>query len=196
MRTKILSAICLAFSVLLVFTIPARADGEVWYESDEGYEVVIDDQEDNISDSDEKKLAKLMKELAEYGNVVFYSTSESGIVDEGDADMAASHYYESLYGSHANGMIFAIDLDNYHQDPQGEGMLRLNTYGDLHKKISSSQIDSMIDNAVNEYYYGSDRYNWYAYTESSFQQVLDYPEKGTEALLRSLMQQRFCVNLE
>ncbi len=178
MRTKILSAICMAFSVLLIFTIPARAEGEVWYESDEGYEVVIDDEEDILSDSDEKELAKLMKELAEYGNVVFYSTSESGIVDEAEADRAASYYYEKLYGSHADGMIFAVDLDNYHQDPQGEGMLRLNAYGALKRKISSSQIDSMIDNAVNEYYYGSDRYNWYKYTEASFEQVLEYLNTG------------------
>ena len=110
------------FAALYVFTLPVKADGEVWYESDEGYEVVIDDKEDILSDSEEKKLAKLMQELAEYGNVVFYSTSESGIVDEGEADRAASYYYESLYSSYANGMIFVVDLDNYHQDPEGEGM--------------------------------------------------------------------------
>lgn len=178
MRTRVLSAICLALSVLLIFTIPSKAEAYVWYESDEGYEVLIDDEEDILSDSEEKKLAGLMKELAEYGNVVFYSTSGPGVIDEGDADRAASDYYESLYGSYESGMIFVVVLDNNHQEDPCEGMLWLNAYGELKNKISSSQINSMTYNSVDKYYDTSDRYNWYAYTDYTFQQVIDYFNTG------------------
>ena len=177
MRTRVLSAICLALSVLLIFTIPSKAEAYVWYESDEGYEVLIDDEEDILSDSEEKELAGLMKELAEYGNVVFYSTSGPGVIDEGDADRAADDYYQSVYGNQ-NGVIFAIDFDNYFQDRDHElCMLWLNKYGTMDRKISNSQVDSIIDNAYNIVARHNDR-DWYGYAEQTFKQLIDFYNTG------------------
>ena len=177
MRTKVLSAISLALSVMLIFTIPAKAEAYVWYESDEGYEVLIDDEEDILSDSEEKKLAGIMQELAEYGNVVFYSTSGPGVRDEGDADSDADEYYQYFYGGQ-NGVIFVIDFDNYFQDRDNElCMLRLNKYGDMDKRISNSQVDSIVDNAYNIVSRHDER-DWYGYAEQTFQQLIDFYNTG------------------
>ena len=176
-RTKILSTICMVFSVLLISALPVRAGGEVWYESDEGYEVLIDDEEDILSDSEEKKLADLMKGLAQYGNVVFYSTSGPGVRDEGDADADAHNYYSSVYGSQ-NGVIFVIDFDNYFQDRDHEMcMLWLNKYGTMDRKISNSQVDSIIDNSYNIVSKHDER-DWYGYAEQTFQQIIDFYNTG------------------
>lgn len=176
-RTRILSAICLVFSVLLICALPARAEGEVWYESDEGYEVLIDDEEDILSDSEEKKLAGLMEKLAEYGNVVFFSTSGPGVRDEGDADQDADNYYSSVYGSE-NGVIFVIDFDNYFQDRDHEYcMLWLNKYGTMDRKISNSQVNSIMDNTYN-IVSAHDERDWYGYAEQTFQQLIDFFETG------------------
>ena len=164
------------FAALLILSLPVKA-AEVWYESDEGYEVVIADEEDILSDSEEKELAKLMKELAQYGNVVFYSTSEGGVVEESDADRTADHYYQSLYGNQ-DGMIFVIDFDNYRQDPDnGLCMLWLNGYGSIHRKLTSSQINSIMDNTYNAVSRYNDR-DWYGYGEKTFEQLIDFFETG------------------
>ncbi len=177
MRTRVLSAICLALSVMLIFTIPAKADAYVWYESDEGYEVLIDDEEDILTDSEEQKLAGLMKELTEYGNVVFYSTSGPGVRDESDADSDADSYYKNYYGNQ-NGVIFVIDFDNYFQDRDNElCMLWLNKYGEMNRRISNSQVDSIMDNTYNTVARYNDR-DWYGYAEQTFQQLIDFYNTG------------------
>ncbi len=176
MRARIITALSIVFTLLTVSALPANA-AEVWYESDEGYEVVIADEEDILSDSEEEKLAELMEELAEYGNVVFYSTSESGIVEESDADSTADSFYKSLYGNDS-GVIFVIDFDNYFQDRDNEMcMLWLNAYGKLHGRLSSSQIDSIMDNTYNRVSRYDER-DWYGYAEQTFVQVNDFFETG------------------
>lgn len=101
---KILLLLCM-ITVLSVKTENAYA-----YEafvSEEGYQVIIEDNADLLSDEEEEQLSYKMKDITGYGNVAFITNTESC---SSTSDFAENEY-RSLFGSDS-GTVFVIDMYN------------------------------------------------------------------------------------
>lgn len=75
--------------------------------SESGYQLIIDDQADLLSEEEEEKLKQEMVKLTEYGNIAFVSVS----TNNSGTPYFASSYYHSHFGTDS-GSIFLIDMDN------------------------------------------------------------------------------------
>ena len=68
---------CIAFVLLVVSAVLLFPSNDVFaqvlYESTNGYEVVIDDEAELLTDDEEARLLQSMKPITEYGNVAFKS---------------------------------------------------------------------------------------------------------------------------
>lgn len=110
---------------------------------DSGYEVLVDDRANLLSESEENALTDIMYyDGASYGNMVFLTCSDAH-------SMTASDYqwytYNSVYGDGSSGVVFLIDMDNRKIWMQG--------YGDLSDKIDVDTANSIADKI---YTYASD----------------------------------------
>ncbi|MCR5249319.1 MAG: hypothetical protein K6E50_01790 [Lachnospiraceae bacterium] len=170
--TILLAAVLAVIAGFFGSALPVRAE-EYWEKNKEsGYEVVIDDGEELLDPDELEDLAELMYKISEYGNVVFYTCSESGQALEKEADSRADEYYYSLFRDE-NGVIFIIDFD-YGHNADEHCMLWTNTYGELEKKLTASKLNSMLDNTFNNAGY----HDWKGYADETFGQILEYFETG------------------
>ena len=85
----------LVFSLLFTFLLPVQADG---------YRVVIEDQEDLLSEAEEAKLKSEMEAITAYGHAAFVSVKQYGATDT-----YVKETYMSLFGNES-GILFVIDM--------------------------------------------------------------------------------------
>lgn len=74
---------------------------------DSGFQLIIDDQADLLSDEEEAKLKQEMVKLTEFGNIAFVSIDSNS----SSTSYFASSYYHSHFGTDS-GSIFLIDMAN------------------------------------------------------------------------------------
>lgn len=109
-----------------------------------GYQVLIKDDNDLLSSSDENKLVEEMMPLTEYGHAILWTTdvNVSDYLEQARKERKACYEYDSA-------SIFMINM--------GSRKLCIQSYGTLLKSISSSKARSITDNvsryATNRGYY-------------------------------------------
>lgn len=131
----------------------------IHFNTDEGYEVVIDDQADYLSPDQEAELSKVMIETGKYGNVVFITTDNSSY---NTAEAYAVDYFEERYGDTSSGVVFIVDMDNRE--------IYLMSEGNLRKSLTNSRCTSITDNT---YRYATEAggRNFYKCAYKTFEQV-------------------------
>ncbi len=173
----------LSLALLFVILTPLKAfAGEKEYENDDtGFTAIVNDEGDVLEASDERDLLNDMKDITDYGNVVFYSVVAKGYADDDTAQSLAVSYYMDEFDNE-NGLIIAIVLDG---DEKGGCTLWLEAFGDVYDVINSSYATTITDNAISKTrsaargsdYYGYDgTRNYYGYASLSVEQALQVLE--------------------
>ena len=158
---------------------PISADEAVRYINPEtGYEVMILDSADLLSDSEEGDLVIEMQPITEYGNIIFWSTNERAP----DAEIQAREKRYSYYGYDSAG-ILAFNMANrkitYHTD------------GAMAEGVSASDARSITDN-ISHYasegdYYDCAKEGFYQVLTRLRGQAIAEPMKYTSAVVIALM---------
>ena len=121
------------------------ADDEVRYRNSEtGYESVIIDDADLLTDGEESSLLEEMNKVTKYGHCVFVSTSSNS----GSTESMAASVFNSRYGGNTvNGVLFIVDMQNrylyvYHSGNSVSGIItdgRCNTIADNVYRYASNK---------------------------------------------------------
>ena len=146
------------FGMLLLLTLlPAKnclADTSESEASGRG-RVVIRDEADLLTSSEENSLYEIMQESASFGNVLFLSVDENEYYS---TYSLAEHVYEDTFG-YSDGVIFVIDMDNR--------MLWISGFDSIQYIITDSYCDTITDNVYRD---ASDG-DYYACSAEAFRQI-------------------------
>ena len=125
----------LAFVIMTVLLSPMNnVFADAVYTNENGYEVVIDDKADLLSEEKEAKLLQVMQLITEYGNVSFLSVEENSSIV---TDIYADGYYSSLWGAES-GVVFVVDVSNR--------MLYIHSVGNVYGSLKKSYANTITDN--------------------------------------------------
>ncbi len=155
---SLIPALLAAAALSLAFFVPAYADEDAtersYKNSSTGYEAVVYDMADLLSDTEEKALLEDMKPVTNYGNAAFIST---------DSNYSTTSYYaESMYREYfgtSSGTLFVIDMENHE--------LYLKNDGAISKIVTNRYSTSIADNV---YRYASGQ-KYYACAQEVFIEV-------------------------
>lgn len=147
--------------VLLQMLMPIGALAS-YTNAETGYQAVIDDQEDLLTDEEEAKLEQQLESLTVYGNAIFVSLSQSE--EEETLDYAKKWYYQTW--GNASGTVLMIDM--------GQRMIGLYSAGENYKVIGNEEGYVITDNI---YTYAS-KGEYYECAASAFDQVGTLLEGG------------------
>ena len=153
----LLVAGALVMQLVMPFGVKADGtpDGVVYTDAGTGYCVVINDQEDLLTEDEESRLLEQMKDLTRYGNAVFVSCSQTEYSDT--ADYAKNWYFE--YFGNESGTTLMIDM--------GQRMIAMYSAGANYKVIGREEGYVITDNI---YTYAS-KGDYYGCAQSAFEQV-------------------------
>ena len=148
MKNKSLRLLAVLLLVLLVGTIlpAARASGEeaLYTNPQTGFRVYILDEDDLLTDEEERKLAEDMKPVTQYGHAIFWSTSEYAFDEIEQARLKR----RDVTGMDSAG-IFVINMNIR--------KITFQSYGDINKTVTRSYARTVTDNvshyATSENYY-------------------------------------------
>ncbi|MBQ6696844.1 MAG: TPM domain-containing protein [Lachnospiraceae bacterium] len=115
--------LCMVF--LLALPMEVHADG--------GYQVILQDDADLLTEGEEAELITLMKSVTEYGNAAFVSVS----TNYASTDSFAENFYYSNFGNQS-GVVFIIDMDNRN--------IWIETDGAIKKRIDKDYAEVITDN--------------------------------------------------
>ncbi len=129
--------------------------------TEEGYDVIIDDQAGLLTDDEKEELLPVMQDIGVYGHVVFVTTEEN----EKNAQQYCRDYFDANWEA-GSAVIFLIDMDNR--------VLRIESFGhgQLYNDISVAYANTITDNVYR--YAGDQDYFHCAYT--AFSQIYDVLE--------------------
>ena len=151
--SRLLSFICMV--IIAAALIPSKAFAA---DSNPGV-VYIADSADLLSDSEEQELYEVMKDGAEYGNMVFVTIDDAVGYDSKDYIEMLYQTSDQLKGTDA--VIYMIDMDNR--------LLWITGYGALKKTISPDYANLITDNV---YKYATDG-NYAKAAITGFKQIVD-----------------------
>ena len=162
MRKFLLSM--LTFVLLILGTTPVFA-GTITNKST-GYEAVLDDQADFLTDDQERALLDQMAPITAYGNAVLVCTDSHSY---SSTENFAVNYFENRYGTHDDGVIFVIDMDCRE--------IYLVTEGSTRKALNSARCNSITDNT---YIYATESHDrdFYTCASETFSQVYTVLDGG------------------
>ncbi|MBP5224416.1 MAG: TPM domain-containing protein, partial [Lachnospiraceae bacterium] len=143
----------LAFGAVSLHAQPVRAAG--------GYQVLIDDGADLLSDNEEYLLNAKMQELVSFGHVGFVSVDSNSM----STASFARDYYHSRFSTDS-GTIFVIDMDNR--------MIYIFSDGQNYSYITDTKAESITDNV----YKMASNKRYYACAEEVFTEVKTVLEGG------------------
>ena len=137
--------IVLSLLIIISLFIGCNVYADISYVNEEtNYKVVIEDDANLLTDSEEKLLLEDMKKLSTFGNVIFKSIDNNYT----SAVSYAENYYYQNYGN-SNGELFFIDMDNRR--------IVITSGGSNDKVITKAKANIITDNvykyASNEQYY-------------------------------------------
>ncbi len=127
------------------------------------YKVIIDDEQDLLTESEEKNLKEKMSQVAEYGNVAFVT-----VYQYEDTGSYAEKVYRSYFGRES-GMLFMIDM--------GRRNIWIFCDGAIYRVIDKAYAYTITDNI---YRYAKDG-DYYNCALSAFDQALILLKGGTIA---------------
>ena len=162
MRKKCLAFIFMMITVLSVSGVSAWA-GTVENE-ETGYSVVIEDEADLLTDSEEALLQDDMWLITQYGSAAFITTDEN----YSTAQRLAENTYYERFGNNS-GILFLIDMDNR--------QLYIAADGAVYRAVTSSKADTITDNV----YRMATRGDYYGCASSVFAQALQLLQGNTIA---------------
>lgn len=125
------------------------------------YEVVIEDNEDLLSDSEEALLREKMSEITKYGNVGFISARQYSM----ETGTYAKQEYRRLFGTDS-GTLFVIDM--------GQRNIWIFSDGSIYRTITKPYANTITDNV---YRYAS-REQYYECAYNTFDQIYTLLEGG------------------
>ena len=169
MRNKVFICMLLAAILICLTTFSGTnafaADEDVRYRNSEtGYESVIIDDADLLTDGEENSLLEVMNPITQYGNCVFVSTTHNS----GSTDAMAESIYNGMYGNNtSNGVLFIVDMQNrylciYHSGNAVSGI------------ITDSRCNTITDNV---YRYASEG-DYYSCATNVYDQIFTLLEGG------------------
>ena len=123
----------------------------------EGYEIIIDDRIDLLSDDEEARLAEVMRPISRYGTVVFYTVRESFGMEETRAReyLSANVSPNTRFSS----TMFMINM--------GSRQLTIHSRGALLDTIGTSNAYSITNNVASK----ATSARYYDCAEAAFQQI-------------------------
>ncbi len=151
-------AVVLATVLFLLFVLaPLKTKaGVIEYQDREtGHGLVVQDDADLLTDSEEKNLAEVMKPALAYGNIMFISSAEP---HSDSVQYAAEAHYKKYFGCEGGTCMF---IDMY------ERMIFLFSDGHNLEVINKARANSITDNC---YKYASDG-DYYSCAKSCFEQI-------------------------
>ncbi len=158
-NTRLLFTMLLALVAAIIMSLicgtsvsAAKAD---YTNPDTGYYVLIEDDADLLTASEESELAYKMRSVTEYGNAVFKSIDYNPYYY---TSTFAHEYYDELMGN-KSGAVFLIDMDNRE--------LYLEMDGAIYKKLREDKANTITDNT---YGYAS-KGQYYLCANTAFEQV-------------------------
>lgn len=126
------------------------------YRNDEtGYQVIIEDDANLLSEQEEETLAGIMKDITDYGNVAFKSIG----YNEYSTEQYIKNYYNEMFGS-KSGTVFLVDMDNRN--------IWIHSNGGIYRVITNSYADTITDNI---YRYASEG-KYFLCSKEAFSQIL------------------------
>ena len=132
--------------------------------SSTGYQSVIIDDADLLTDGEENSLLEVMNPITQYGNCVFVSTTHNS----GSTDAMAENVFNSMYGNNTvNGTLFIVDMQNRY-------LLVYNSGDGFIHTITKGRCDTIADNV---YQYASNG-DYYTCATKVYEQVYLLMEGG------------------
>ena len=122
---KICKILLSIFCVLLLcvgINTTVRAEGQI----------IIEDEEDLLSDAEEKALLEHMEPISEYGGVAFVTVSQYG-----DTSVYAKNQYREYFGK-SSGFLFLIDM--------GRRNIWIFSDGTIYRTINKAYANTITDN--------------------------------------------------
>lgn len=144
----------MVFCVLMVLRWQVSAQ-TVYTNQETGYVVIIEDDAQLLSDSEELAVKEVMQQITKYGSAALKTISENDI----PAESFVENYYYDQFGSNS-GTVFLIDMDNR--------KICLYNNGEIEQTVRKSDSETITDNV---YTYASDA-DYYKCCDKAFEQVL------------------------
>ena len=143
-----------------------------------GYQVIIEDDADLLTPSQEDDLADEMKEITRFGHALFKTIDQNTL----SAEEFARNFYRQTIDTES-GTLFLIDMDNR--------MLWIHSDGDVYKTITTSYANTITDNV----YRDASKKDYYTCASTVFSQIntllagnhILQPMKYTSNLLLALI---------
>lgn len=157
-RILFLPILCLL--TLCFSTICLAADGQYTNEQT-GYQIVIEDDADLLTDAEEASLLLDMKGITTYGNVAFKSLDSNSYTTSSFAEL----YSAETFGTTSN-VIFVIDMDNRE--------IYIYSNGAIYNTITRSKAYVITDNV---YTYASNA-DYYGCAQKAYEQINILLEDG------------------
>ena len=127
-----------------------------WYNPETGYDILIEDDADLLTDEEKNLLADTMERVSYYGNVAFKSIDYN---PQSTTSYARSYFHELFGSGVVNGTLFLIDMENRE--------LYLFSDGDIYRTVTTSYANVITDNI---YTYASDG-DYFTCADNAFDQV-------------------------
>ena len=159
------SATALLLALFLIFPQTVVVDAITTdHNSDSGYDLILDDDADFLTDDEEDSLVEIMTEITDYCNVALVTTTSHSFYSTEDF---AADYFDSTFGAHANGTIFVID--------RRLNKIFIYSDGDAHKTITNSYAYSITDDT---YTYATESHgrDYYTCSYKTMEQILSLME--------------------
>ncbi len=148
-------ALCMMLAGTLAGANETAKAAVIQYSNEEtGYQVVLQDDADLLSDQEEELLCETMEKITEYGSVAFVSSSEENV----DTVVTAKLYYRNYFETES-GTLFFVDMYNRE--------LYIFSDGEVYQTISRGMANTITDNV----YRMASAGNYYECAEEVYQEL-------------------------
>lgn len=141
--------IAFCFHTMVCYAKPAYTN------PDTGYQAVIEDDAELLSEEERLALTEMLEEITAYGNVAFKTIDDNSMSTEN----YARSYYKDMFGT-ASGTLFLIDMENR--------IIWIHSDGAVYKVITTAYANTITDNV---YRYASDK-EYFVCAQKAFEQIL------------------------
>ncbi len=155
--------ICMTAASIILCQSSICFAGVEYVNPDNGYEVLIYDDADLLTDSEEARLAEDMEPITQYGGVAFVSIDVNTV---GTTAAYAKDVYATFFGS-SSGTVFLIDMDNR--------VIYIHSNGRIYKTVDTAYANTITDNV---YEYASDG-DYYKCASTAYKQIYQILQGGT-----------------
>lgn len=151
----ILGCLLACFFLLLSGSITCKAETKTYTNKSTGYQVIVEDDADLLTDVEETALGKEMASITAYGSVAFKSIDYNPYYSTEDY---IKNYYRDTFGS-TSATVFLVDMD--------ERNIWIHSNGTIYKTITKSYANTITDNV---YKYASNG-DYYTCAYTAFGQI-------------------------